>query len=310
MFYTHLAPKFLLMKTINRVITAVLFALIAISCTQENDVIEETALLVHNHSNLKEQSPNPTLDTSSYGLYHGVVASASSLSRGQIWINVANNSRYVAYIELVGGTRFSLDLDPSSIPTSANIPQIYEFEGVDGHFILDLSDQNTPEISEITLSNETYFGRVVKSLSSNRASIVTATFSEIGNPDFSGTFNLIADGTIVDPNGNNGEGITSLLITMDGDAYEDFDFEMFNATTCLGVSSYYPTLSSFGVADFIVSDYQTFSFAGGMAKWNMSYDPTGTGYMNYFLCDTATTGTFTWTSADGTQYRVGEIVMD
>jgi hypothetical protein len=147
-------------------------------------------------------------------------------------------------------------------------------------------------------------------MSNSLASSTTATFTEIGNPSFSGTWSLIADGSIVNPNGNNGSGVTSLLIVIDGETIEDFEFDSFNATGCLGNSSYYPTLNTFGMTDFVVCDYQTTSFAGGTAKWNLSFDQNTQGYMNYFLCENASSGTFTWTSADGSIYKIGEIIMD
>ena len=287
-----------------------LLVLFTISCSQENEATQEDASLVlTNISTLKDQVPNALLDESMEGIYHGVVASGSTQSRGKIWVNVANNSNYNALIELVDGNSFEFSLNPASVSEAANMT-IFEFESNDGHFTLDLSNTEEPEISNIVLLNESFFGRVVKSMSNNMASSTTATFSENGNPAFSGTWNLIADGSNFDPNENGGDGITSLLITIDGNLVEDFDFDSFNASDCLGIAGYVPTLNSYGVSDYTICDYQTTAFAGGTAKWYLSYDQPGTVYMNYFICETATAGTFDWTSNDGTINKQGEIILD
>ncbi len=299
------------MKTYNCVIGCMLLALITISCSKEKEVTGEGASLVFtNISALKDQVPNSLLDESMEGIYHGVVASGSTQSRGKIWVNVANNSNYNALIELVDGNSFEFSLDPSSVSEAVTMT-VFKFSSSEGYFMLDLSNTGEPEIANIVLLNESFFGRVVKSMSSNMASSATATFSEIGNPSFSGTWNLIADGSITNPNGNNGDGITSVLITINGDFFEDFIFDSFNAMGCLGNSGYIPTLTSYGVPGYTICDYQTSVFADGTAKWNLSYDQVGPGgYMNYLLCESTTSGTFTWTSSDNTIYKVGEILLD
>jgi hypothetical protein len=287
-----------------------LFVLVTLSCSQENDATNEnTSLVFTNISTLKDQVPNALLDNSIEGIYHGVVASGTTQSRGKIWVNVANNSDYNALIELVDGSTFEFSLDPASVVEAATMT-IFEFVSSEGHFTLDLNDPEAPEISNIVLLNESFFGRVVKSMSNNMASSATATFSESGNPSFSGTWNLLADGSIFDPNENGGDGITSLLITINGDLVEDFDFNDFNAMACLSNASYVPTLNSYGVADYTICDYQTSAFAGGTAKWYLSYDQSGAVYMNYFACEPTSSGTFIWTSDDGIVTKIGEIILD
>lgn len=297
------------MKLRTTVFACALLAILFSSCSQENDQNLSPDAVTADLTALKTQIPLPTYDQSENGIYHGVVAAATSQSRGKIWINVGNDYNYNALIELVSGESISFLLKPKAEETEANA-YIYEFESQNGHFTIDLSDVNHPVINDLLLFDQNYFTQVVKSMSSNMASSSTATFSETGNPAFSGTWSLIADGSNPNPNGNNGDGITSLLIVIYGDDVEDFSFDSFNAIGCLGNSSYYPTLNSYGVADFVVCDYQTTSFAGGTAKWNLSFDMSVEGYVNYFLCETTTSGTFTWTSADGTIYKEGEIILD
>ena len=297
------------MKLLKPVLGIALLALLITSCDQDSpdELVPDTSnieLLA-----LKKQFPLKTNDITKNGIYHGVVASSESLSRGKIWINLANNGNYLALIELVGQSPLEFKLKPAFLARAASAT-VFEFSGQAGSFTIDVTNFMEPVVSNLEIYNESFVAMVVKSMSNSMASSATATFSETGNPSFSGSWLLLADGSMPNPNGNGGDGITSLLITINGDDVDDFSFDSFNADTCLGNPNYYPTLNSYGVADFIVCDYQTTSFAGGTAKWNLSFDMTVEGYVNYFLCETTTAGSFTWTSNDGTIYKVGEIVID
>jgi len=68
------------MKTFNRIIICMLFAIIAISCSQENEVtVEGSSLVFTDTFTLKNQVPSSLLDESTEGIYHGVVAPGSTL---------------------------------------------------------------------------------------------------------------------------------------------------------------------------------------------------------------------------------------
>ncbi|MEM7186930.1 MAG: hypothetical protein AAF466_09745 [Bacteroidota bacterium] len=298
------------MKQLNQVISFLLIGLLLSACSQENDLSTEVAPVVQEDiALLKHQLPNPLLDNSTEGLYHGVVASTTTQMRGKIWVNVANNSHFNALVELVDGPAIEFRLDPDSVEETETMT-LFEFQSTQGSFTLDITLPESPVISNIVFLNEAFSGLIVKSLSTNRASANTATFSETGNPSFSGTWSFIADGSLPNPNGNNGDGITSLLITIDGDSYQDSVFDTFNATDCLGISEYVPTLNSFGLSGYTISDYQTSEFADGIAKWYLSFDAFNSQYMNYLFCETATAGTFEWTSEDATITRIGVITLD
>lgn len=279
------------------------------SCTQDQDIMETDSNLLADAILLKDELPNKSYDTSKKGLYHGVVAAANSTSRGKIWINLSNNANYYALIELVSGEEMAFKLKPQFMIKST-VPTIYEFTGDSGSFIFDVSDISNPQIHELVLNSQNYFSQVVKSMSYNMASSATAVFTETGNPAFTGTWSLLADGTISSPNGNGGDGITSVMVVYLGEFFEDFDFDSYNASVCLGNGSYVPTLNSFGTPGFTISDYQTTAFANGMAKWNLSYDPNTSSYMNYLLCQPESAGTFSWSSIDGTIVKYGEIILD
>ncbi|MBT8263637.1 MAG: hypothetical protein KJO05_12490 [Bacteroidia bacterium] len=295
------------MKRLKSTYVLVFAIVLLVSCTQDTednfDIDTTSSALL-----LNTQQPLLTDDATVHGLYIGAVLSETTDSRGKIWINIGNDGNYNALIELVSGENLTFELNPGETLQSSEY-LFFEFEGTAGSFIFDTSDINQPRLRELSLFNENYFAQVVRSRS-NMASVETATFSETGNPAFSGTWSLIADGSVSNPNGNNGEGITSVLVVISGEDYEDFEFDSFNATACLGNNDYVPTLNSFGVNGYIISDYQTTMFANGMTKWNLSYDPMGSTYMNYQLCDTATSGTFFWSSLDGVVTRYGEIILD
>ncbi len=296
------------MKRLKSTYAWVCLIMLVVSCSQDNEDsynIDTTA----NALLLKNQQALETNDTSTYGLYHGTVLSATTTSRGKIWVNIANDGNYYALVELVSGEELAFKLKPSFITKSA-LTTVFEFEGEGGSFIFDVSDINQPQLSELSLNGEEFFSQIVKSYSYNMASSATATFSETGNPSFSGTWSLIADGSVVNPNGNSGDGITSVMVVISGEVFEDFDFDAFDASTCLSNANYIPTLNSYGVPGFTISDYQTTMFANGMTKWNLSYDPVGVTYMNYLSCSTESSGTFYWSSIDGLITKYGDIMLD
>jgi len=257
---------------------------------------------------LKNQTPNFNHDASKFGMYHGVVASGTSQSRGKIWVNIGNDARYTATIELVGGNTISFvtaaQLNEISLSTT-----LYQFVGENASFKFDVTNYNTPIVSELEINNEAHFANVAKSRSTSMASSVTATFTEIGNPEYNGTWNMVSDGTVVNVNGLNGEGITSLMITVNGEVFTDAVFDSFDASTCFGISNFIPILNTQGIPNFIVSSYQTTAFDNGMAKWGLGFDPSTNNYMDYRTCTSATTGYFNWTDGTGNT-RNGEIRID
>lgn len=257
---------------------------------------------------LKNQTPNFNYDESKFGIYHGVIASGTTLSRGKIWINLGNDSRYTATVELVDGTSIDL-VTASQFEEIALSTTFFQFVSNNASFSFDVTDYNSPIISELEINNEAHFANVVKSRSTSMASSVTATFTETENPSYSGTWNMIADGTIVNANGLNGDGITSLMITINGEVFTDATFDDFDASVCFGISNLIPILNTQGVPNYIVSSYQTTEFDNGVAKWGLGYDPTTDTYMNYRTCTTATSGYFNWIDAPG-NVRNGIITID
>ena len=284
-------------------------AFILASCSQENDFNTEIESVTADAVYLKSEVPLEENDFTHHGLYHGTILSAETMSRGKIWVNIANNGIYDAYIELVSGINYTFNLKAELTAIEAG-QTVYEFIGDAGSFVFDISDISSPELISLELDGEAFFSQIVKSYSSYMPMSETATFFETGNPSFSGSWSILADGIIQNPNGDLGLAISSIMIVHDGILYEDFSFDAFNSSSCLGSSTYVPTLNSFGTAGSIVCDYQTTQFAGGVTKWSISYDDDTSTYMDYIACSSQNAGYFMWTSPDNTIIRVGEIELD
>lgn len=298
------------MKHLKTLFAPVMLSFLLLACTQENDTIDDSFnLTAPIYQSANNQIPSESLDNSENGIYFGVIASGVDRSRGKIWINVGNDNRYNAYAEMVDGKIIQFDLKAETKEQSATTSE-YTYTNSAGSFNLDLSNYNQPVVSNAVLNGVSYFAHLVKSRSHNRASAITTSFEENNNPVFGGTWNLISDGSISDPNGINGEAVTSLMITMGTQVFIDNSFENYNANYCLGISDFVPTLSGNSVANTVMCDYQTSTMAGGTVKWNLGYDPLEAEYIDWRWCEVITSGSFTWTNEAATSSRVGWIVMD
>jgi hypothetical protein len=300
-----------MMRHLKTLFVSTLFSFLLLSCSQENDSIDKGLnYTVEGYITANNQIPNEIFDVSENGIYFGVIASGMDKSRGKIWINVGNDDRYNAFVEMVGGKIIQFVSQPGTRGLSETV-STYLFTNSEGSFILDLRNFNEPKISSAAFNDTSYFVNIIKSRSYNRSSTaVTAIFEEIGNPAYGGTWNLISDGSITNPNGINGEGITSLMITMGTQVFIDNSFENYDASYCLGVADFVPTLNANGVTDTVMCDYQATFMAGGIVKWNLGYDPLEEDYIDWRWCEILTAGTFRWTNPASTLIKVGWIILD
>ena len=298
------------MKHLKTLFALAVFSFLLLACSQENDSIDESLnLSAPINQTANNQVPSESFDNSEKGIYLGVIASGTDRSRGKIWINVGNDNHYNAYAEMVEGKIIQFELKDETREEAATT-STYNFANSEGSFKLDLSNFNEPRVANAVLNGTSYFTNLVKSRSHNRASAVTASFEEIDNPQFGGTWNLISDGSITNPNGSNGEAITSLMITMGTQVFIDTTFDNFDASYCLGVLDFVPTLSANSMVNTVMCDYQTTQMAGGIVKWSLGYDPLEDDYIDWRWCEVISSGTFGWTDLAGTFSRVGWIVMD
>jgi len=298
------------MKPIKSVLALAVFSFILLACSQESEIIDESFdLTVTVDTPIQNQVPHFSFDNSEKGIYHGIIVSTTTQSRGKIWINMGNDTQYYAFIKMVDGDEVFFDLIPQ-VETQNTIASVYRFEGTVGSFELDLTDFNVPIVNEGTMNNHEFFISVAKSRSSGMASSVTATIEEDGNPSFGGTLSLMADGSIINPNGMNGEGITSLIVTINGEVYTDTVFDNFNVFDCLGISDFVPTINVNGIPNFVISDNQTAEIADGMMKWSLGYDAIESDYMKWMFCQIVPAGEFSWIDNEGTNMKVGTIILD
>ena len=298
------------MKSIKSILALVVFSFFLLACSQESEIIDERFdLTVTVDTPIQNQVPHISFDNTEKGIYHGIIVSTTTQSRGKIWINMGNDTQYYAFIKMVGGDDVYFDLIPQ-VETQNTIASVYKFEGTEGSFELDLTDFNVPVVNEATMNNLAFFINVAKSRSSGMASSVTATIEEDGNPSFSGTLSLIADGTILNPNGMNGEGITSMIVTLNGEVYTDTIFDNFNVSDCLGISDFVPSINVNGISNYVISDNQTAEIANGMMKWSLGYDAIASEYMKWMFCQIVPAGEFSWIDNQGTNMKVGTIVLD
>lgn len=157
-------------------------------------------------------------------------------------------------------------------------------------------------VSDVVLNNTEYFVVVYKHTTTRMPATKTGTWFQTANPSFGGTWNIIADGTIVSPNAENGEGITSVLITRGGSMYMDKTMETFGFP-CFGETAWIPTIGHDFSSDAIFTLGQTTTIGAHTATWNLIADLFGMPYLEND-CDEVSSGTWSWNG------RVGEIYVD
>lgn len=280
-------------------------ALLVVSCSKDTETVyQEADLKAQINVSEKEQAPRAIYDTSERGIYHGVIASGYNQTRGKVWVNVGNNTRYTALIEMVNGDVFHFELD-SNDTTLEERPTTFNFKTNEGGFILDVSNPRKPIITEASLYNEEYLANVLKSTSLQRAAVMTGVFSEIGNPLFSGTWNILSNGE-TDPSGYGGQAITMCMVTWNGRSLEDTTFETYTSPFLCLNSEVIPAVGTFGL-NGIMCDDQVSVMGMSTVNWSLSFDTLV--YTNYTDCLPRTSGLFTLDNGQGIT-RAGIIAID
>ena len=294
------------MKHLIRISIFSMFSFLMLSCSQKNEsVVEQLDLTAQINISIKDQVPQASFDTSAEGIYHGIIASGTTQSRGKVWINIGNDTQYNALVEMVGGEVYNLSLLSSNTSNETN-PSVYEFKGMGASFILDVTNPRTPIITEAILNNDPYFSRVVKSRNQNRAMSKTGTFAGTGGSNFSGTWNLISDGTVINAPNYNGEAITEAAISFNGNMYIDNTFNTFDSTSCWLDPDMVPVLNLQGNPNYLTTEDQTTTIGSYTVSWNLSYQANF--YYNYLNCEGRGSGIFT--AVNGTITKEGEIYID
>ncbi len=311
------------MKNIKTLLLVSCIATLLLSCETEKVEQQNTTADLSMQIGLtaKKQNPHKTLDNSLKGIYHGVVAHQSTQSRGKIWINLGNNTKYDAVMEMVDGEKLSFK---ASATLNNGIPT-YTFNGAAGRFDVIMNDLNSPEVTNVTLNDESYFAYVIKSTSANRATSYTGTFNETGNAAFSGTWNILSNG-IYGPNNYNGTQITDVMITFGNSMVVDSVMEAM-PFQCFGVQAWIPIVDYANIAGEGILAFGQESNLNGDVDWDLGYTdgalygipaytngsfPTlnASSTKSGFGCPISSSGTFSWTSAANATVRNGEIYID
>lgn len=252
----------------------------------------------------KGQAPKAKFDNSEKGLYRGLVAAKEGTSRGYLNLNIGNDGNYIASLKMADGAQFKLAANVN------NLNAIYHFSGTEGSLKVDLSDFNNVKVNDVVLNNQEYFSKVFKHTTTRMPAALTGTFVQTGKPGFNGTWNMIADGTIVAPNGFGGEGITEVMITKSGNMFSDTTMEAYDFSPCGGPAVWIPTIGFVGglnEPNALTTWGQTTAIGGSSVTWDMIAN-FGTLYANN-ACAEVASGTYTWTTPNG-NVKPGEIYVD
>ena len=231
---TNIKFTLITMKKIKTLLMASM-AILALSCSQEDTLNPEQDANADLSAPLSimEQSALAKFDYDKKGLYHGLFLAGYGQERGQIWINMANNGKYSAEVVMQDGRRFIYKAVKSEVKSEKSKTFFVSESG--SSFYLDANNYQQPEITEAKIGGDLFFGVVKKKTSFADPISLTGTFEETGNPAHSGTWNFIADGTLVDPNNNGNDehiGLTDVIVTKDGSIF--MDQGPFETSSCFG----------------------------------------------------------------------------
>ena len=108
-------------------------------------------------------------------------------------VTVNYKSEKTLNFEVIHDGIYSTVVDGNELKFQSNtnsINDLYNFEGSEGSFQVDLSKFDEPSISNMILNDHEYFSSIVKNRSNNRAMASTGIFFQTGKPGWNGTWNI------------------------------------------------------------------------------------------------------------------------
>lgn len=288
--------------------------LVLASCSTESpDTTQQVTIQEELQSQLDisadAQEPAAVLDNAKEGIYHGIIASGNTLSRGKVWLNLGNNTEHTATVTMVDGMTGAF----TGVKVMDNDIATYHFTGEQGSFTVTENTVNQPEITDVILNDDPYFMYAIKSTSQTRATAYTGTFSVTGG-NASGTWNIISNGVPAPNGGVDGTAISDLVVTYNGAMELDNTFEIGDFCGSPG-DPWTPIVDIFDTAgDGILAFDQSSTLFGGETTWDIGYSVsvfTGSPiYVDNEACTLeATSGIFTWVSSP-TLTQTGTILVD
>jgi len=177
------------------ILSLTVLGLLLLGCSPDAtlDPIEENIVV-----NLETFIPDLAFDQSPKGKYVGVFGHHTNLElHGKIFINAGQYNQYGALIKLVNGETMKFTGTPASRNGS-----IINFTGNSGSFIVNLQNFEETITSEVQLDNELTEGYIVlqKSTRGTIPFVLTGTYIDSTDPNFTGNWDLIGTGTQIDFN--------------------------------------------------------------------------------------------------------------
>lgn len=302
------------------------------SCQQDELDIEDQS--TYPVLNLETYTPSQDLDNTPKGKYVGVLGHHTNPEiHGKIYINAGQYGQYDALVKFTNSKNLTFKGKPQSKDGSTIV-----FEGKSGKFVMNFTDFENPIVSAIELYKQESDGYIVvrKSTKDAQAFVLTGTYLDNTDPNFSGNWDLIGDGTITNVDVQvtipgtpfpttisvPTENIGTLSISHLGSMmpFVDTAFEANAAQPCIeaaigtGFSSApfiipsdipNPLGGTLGGAGSVSSGGQTSLLNGFDATWSLSYGapiPVANiagGYSND-SCMEATGGIWSWNGRSGT----------
>ena len=280
------------MKHLKSFLALALFSFFLVSCTQDSETVDASLdLTAEINVPIQEQTGKAAFDSSSRGLYHGFYTSGMAQSNGRIWINLGNDGRFNALVEIDGGGTYIFELAPTG--TQDSNPDVYRFTNAAGSFLLNVTNPVSPKITAATLNNMIHLGTVVKSTSTRIPVTITGTFAG----GLSGTWNLMGNGGTTDGIPDT-EIITSVEVTYTpgggGAPIMKIDTTFEPILDCF-IGGSQPYTGGFEPND-VSANGQTSDFGGsGMTSWSLFFNNAFGGYHDN-TCNNSLNGTW---SRDG-----------
>jgi hypothetical protein len=316
------------MKHLNSTLALVMFSFFLVSCTQDNDNMDESLdLTTQDAINLTKIIDPSTaraaaqFDNTTNGIYKGIFVSNDLSYHGVLTVNLGNDGRYNAILEYGEGQGKKIGFlgEQSNNDGSSNS---YEFRGKNGGFTIDLSNQTSPIITKATIDGQTAQGKLLKETSQNQVRAVLGTFEDSNDTSFNGTWDFLTSGTrvVTVPTGLAPPNpaavsvtvniVADVVLTKGGMTFNDNSMESFTVSSgCnalllpTGVQTPFVSGPQSLGGIFMIDEYaapdQTSIFLGEVATWNLVYSTYQDSYFNGD-CSSSLSGSWSWKGRTGT----------
>lgn len=291
----------------KNIVAPLILILLFVQCSIDSDPQDNLDTVnVVSQMVIPEYTPNPELDNSSNGIYHGILIGQTGTQRHKIWINMNNDSSYSAKIFLT---------DDSIIDIYGTIDDnVVTFDNGIISFKAIYQDEEVL-FTDVFFNESPYFIYAPKQSSQRMMFPFTGTY-EFDNSATNGTWTVFMDSNQADPNGAffGGFGMADVVVSAGGTMLIDNAHENANYP-CEGISSWVPTIriSSFGDPNNPILVNEMFvptqaSDFNGVTSWSI-FHAGGIGYFDAD-CNNLASGVFSRTNPTTGMTQTGTIFID